>query len=584
MANFNRLRVWINGVERTDHLDVLGNTTGTTIKDLTFLDLFTFGPGLLLFPGFDVRLERPGYGRWDWLTEGASVLVRGEEYEGQPIADMEHVWKGQIDCFRPTPEGLEVPLEGRLFALGAEVVPPKIGRLSRTTTEAFLLDLINGATGQRFFDLVNDLTGNWGTYYSARGDYSTPLDMAVDAVDQSGRSDGKRLTIGYVQGQDGPRIMEYEKNNKAWTVDTKNSECDLVEDKNSRVMAVFASWITPRGGASRGAKYADATDSSLGLGKIHPIAHVPEWGRRLYDTDGNDLGPNPLFDNKVASQEVYLDYGDGISTADVTESCKAYLAFHKEAPVQGTITLHGEEWLGVRARDKFTVTNWLGRSVVVFVSEAHIDWVTYTVTLTVSTRKGTFVSTADAITQRRTEKASRRETNGRTPSTKGQGIVWDADSPAGIIKPTAVTTAGKVLRTPMPEFGDVVRSTFATSPNAEFAVWLFRKQVTVAQVEAITGGSPLTIAGNPSKGKEQALHDLGMVRMWGSKESPGGYGVGTKAAANETAVPLIGTLREDESWPFRLDEAAPGECLWVVVWPSVNTTFSGRLWPGVATD
>lgn len=659
---WGRPRIRVDGKDVTWFADERGHAHATVPVALTRQDPFTYGPGVLLFPGIGPT-ERPGMGRLEWLKEDAYVRVAIVGDGDTSEDDLEVLYRGTVTSFRHTPAGLEAICEGRVYMAGTQVVPPNIGLVEQEDLEAFVCRVLNGVRNRKWQPAVSTVPGRTGIPYSARGDMSSPLAMVVDALATGIKADGTTYTVRWEDDRNRPVFCEQEpRNTWTFTYGQRGLLADLTEDRRAVVHAIYGSGIAPNGGAWRNSKYPQSTEATppvypmgstlyypgdampasvgspfwrrmrelgyrvestatyynpadrldvidlqsnsgivddasgsfgpqtwsaafqpgknarLGDAFILPLAAVPEWDEWIRNGDGSRRKKNPKHDPSLAPVERYVDFGDGHTKRAAARAARAMIRRESKPPIQGTLTITGDPREGhrlqIREGDRIKVLGWTGKDVTLYAAEVSYDLTTATVTLTVSSRRGPYVTIVDEIAQRRSERASRRESNGRMASV-GQGVVWDAESPAGVIPAHShYPRLGSVAFTPVPVFGSVVRTVIEAAEPCEMIITVWNKPVTPAQVEGIIGGNPWDLTGDPWEKKRKALRDAGLVIGWGTAEQPAGYGYELK---NEGAD-MTGTFYEDAEWTFRIPKGEQ-PFLRVLIWPTSSAPISGRFYP-----
>lgn len=316
---------------------------------------------------------------------------------------------------------------------------------------------------------------------------------------------------------------------------------------------------------------------------IAPLAAAEEVMPRLYGPDGDDLGPNPDYDEDVTPVWEKRDYGQGVTKATGIQDAINEVARTSVPGWQGTITLtldpvemsrfeilEGQNW---------EVLDWQGDDVTVHVAAVDANPESGNVTLTVDELARDYptldaIRTADRAATDPAKAAVKRLLRGTVATDRP---TYDAESPAGRMPKHAIfSNLWDVRRIPMGAFGTVNRTEFKTtsSPRA-FSLAVFGKPITAADLLAIVG-NPLTATEEPWGKFGDELDAAGFLNSWGWKEQPAGYSPGQYSNPNGKEMsPVTGRLEVDSSWDYASDQSP---WIWVATIASDSCYVEGRFY------
>lgn len=302
---------------------------------------------------------------------------------------------------------------------------------------------------------------------------------------------------------------------------------------------------------------------------IMPLAFASEVMPRLYGPDGDDLGANPEYDPDIVRNERKIDFGQGVTLREAVRAAEEIIARDSVDGWHGSVEFQIDpatmSRYELRAGQNGRIRGVRGDQTVIVHTSA-VDVSEDSVVCQVDTKARDY-PTLDAIRDRErnatdpAQQAVKRLLQGQIGSDRP---VYDAESPAGRMPRHAVfSNLWDVRRMPMGAYGDIVRSEVtASSPASRFAVAVFGKPVSAAQLLAVVG-NPLTTSDTepPWSKYGDALDDMGLLQAWGWKEQPMGYY--PRAYSNplgETSAPITGRMVDDAYWSYASSQAP---WLWV---------------------
>ena len=319
---------------------------------------------------------------------------------------------------------------------------------------------------------------------------------------------------------------------------------------------------------------------------IAPLAAATEVQPRLYGPDGDDLGPNANFNENAIRVEDKIDYGQGVSKAEGIKNALEVLARGTDPGWAGTVTFEMDpatkSKYELREGENLRILG--GASTDITAHIAKISFDARAATLEVDTKARDYPTLEAIIARDRAatdpaKAAIKRLLAGNIPS---DSPTYDAESPAGIMPRHAIfTNLWDVRRIPMGAFGTISRTRFTTTSATPFALAVFGKAVTAANLLAVVG-NPLTTSAteSPWSSAGDALDDMGLLQAWGWKEQPAGfYPRQYQNPAGATTAPVTGRLVDDASWDYA---SASSPWIWVATIASASCYVTGRFY-GQAT-
>lgn len=316
-----------------------------------------------------------------------------------------------------------------------------------------------------------------------------------------------------------------------------------------------------------------------------PLAQDPRIEQFLFNPSGDATGSNPAFNPGVIRRETYDNYGNRVSKAEGLASALARLRRESTPGRIGTVTLWTDPIEGsrfsIREGQNIKFQYYRGGDLILHIVEVEKDFDNLTVTLSVDEKARDWVSYAAFMQAYRegTDPANRQKRVFRNSRiTEDRRAVWDTEAGGGVI-PRHVIEAGmwNVLRIPVGEEGNVVRSEFWTTPNSEarIGVGVFNKEVTHAKLVAVGSEGPLGLTDDGDLYWDTFDDTWGLLQAWGEEGQAGGYFPGLES--NEDDLPTDYT-RDDGSWYYW---TANPPWVWVAMWSDTTTEIWGRLYPGV---
>lgn len=323
-----------------------------------------------------------------------------------------------------------------------------------------------------------------------------------------------------------------------------------------------------------------ANTGSLDGAKIHPLAYVDAVEPRLYGPDGDDLGPNPAFDEDVPRVEEYVNYGQGVSKAEGIESAERQIMRDSDPGWAGVMSWEMDpvekSRYEFREGENIRILDWPGVPTLdVHVASARFD--EDLAVLEVDSKARDYPTLQAIMTRDRdavdpAKVAAKRLLAGKVQTDRA---TFDAESPAGRMPRHAIYGGlWDVRRIPMGAYGTVVRTRFVTTSSAsKFALAIFGREVTAADLNDWVG-NPLTASSNPWNVAE--LDEVGMFNSWGWSAQPAGYYPGQYSDPDgEDASPLTGVLDDTMSWDYASDRSP---WIWVAAIAANSCYIEGRLY------
>lgn len=302
-----------------------------------------------------------------------------------------------------------------------------------------------------------------------------------------------------------------------------------------------------------------ANVGDLGAAFYAPLAADPRTQPRSITPDGQDLGPNPLYDPTFPVREIYLNFGSGVTRRQVLRAARKIIARNTAGynyAGQITMACDPEECSRLEMLEgKILAVRYFAGSgstgVPFFIGRVSIedpDSDECQVVLDVDTKLRDAPTLTQLIENRRDAKndpARQRRLQETGKLSQTNQPVFDRDNAAGkIYKHTVQGGFWRVVRFPAGSYGTFVELLVTTSPAAEIVGGLFVKPVTANFMEAKVG-NPLDPSNNrPFDPNRADLKAAGFIQGWGSGVQPGGYSdafTGAKTAGD----PLTGKIEDN---------------------------------------
>lgn len=319
---------------------------------------------------------------------------------------------------------------------------------------------------------------------------------------------------------------------------------------------------------------------------IAPLAAIPEVEPYLYTSDGEILKDNPNYDPDVIRVEQFINYGSGISKGRAVTAAESMLARDATEGWVGTITFtldpnEGSKYELIREGHNIQVRSFRGKTLLVHV--AAVDYGEDTVTATVDTKARDYPTLAAILERDRSAQdpaRSYRRSSASSTATS-ERATWDAESPGGRIPELALfNRLWTVLRIPVAQYGEIVRTKFTTTPARPFSVAIFDRPITPSKLLSVVG-NPLSQDENPWQNAADELENLGLLQAWGWNLQPAGYYPKeySNPSGDESPPPVTGRMLDDASWTYA---STKPPWLWVAMIAEGSCTIEGRLWHGVS--
>lgn len=327
-----------------------------------------------------------------------------------------------------------------------------------------------------------------------------------------------------------------------------------------------------------------------------PLAASRKVIPRLYNADGTDAGENPDYDSSVLRVEVDRRFEAGITKREARTSAKAELARCPSPGWAGTITLSADppecsRWDLVEGRQVQV------RGLEGTTQTLHVSGVTVRppqsgddpgqVQLVVDEYARDLL-TLGAILAR--DRESRDDPvrlptrkNRKAGQTQDAVVAFDGESPAGVIRKTALIGGLWVyVDIPVSQAGTVAKVELTTSPATKFTVAFFGDmRVTPAQMIRLVGANPLAER-EDGFGPYDRLHDeypwLGFLQGIGGPGQAAGYDPGYEDSPYKPgeSTPVTGKLKSTAGWEY---QSTKPPFLRVFFWAPSACTIRGRVWP-----
>lgn len=340
------------------------------------------------------------------------------------------------------------------------------------------------------------------------------------------------------------------------------------------------------------------------IAELFSINEVRQYRR---NPQGANIGNNSSFDKNVVRVERFESFGAQISKDEGINSATIEVARDYTAGWVGTIELTADPHQGsrfeIRSGHNFLLKSHRGENRKLHVVKREIDATSepIKVTLTVD-EKARDLMTVGAIIARERESTDptrrRREYRNRRSKTIDDTIPqWDCENGSGRIPRHATyRRLWNVIHIPAGKLGTIVRSRFVTEIPSYFAVGIFDRPVTAADLTRVAGDGPLmhpdywdqfpdsNDPADPRHGKAPE----GLIESWGTGgpdgpasagAAPGGIWPST--STDDPDFIVTGKLNDNASLYF---ESQQPPWLWIAIYVESGNDdgvnyFSGQLDP-----
>jgi peptidoglycan hydrolase-like protein with peptidoglycan-binding domain len=321
---------------------------------------------------------------------------------------------------------------------------------------------------------------------------------------------------------------------------------------------------------------------SLGGGIFLPLAWDPRVEPYLYNGRGHVIGDNPEYDPTVLRVEKWVNYGDGVWKRDARKSAKRELA-----------ALGDEGWTGTaqfrtNPQECHRFAMKAGRNLRIrHFGGAHTGVLVHLADVTVQRQQGSVDVTFDTAARDYMTLADIKARNKETRSDPARGIlrrarratsaldthvVFDAESPAGIVPPHQVQGGfWTVIPILFGEWGNVVETVYHSNPDTEYWLGVFSKRVTPNQLLAWVGDPSTASADKPWDVSYDVLRQNGLLMAYGTKQSPCGYWPHDKT--DDPTPDITGDWTDDMSFEWASQDAPR---LWIAEFAVDDTYLRGH--------
>jgi peptidoglycan hydrolase-like protein with peptidoglycan-binding domain len=317
-----------------------------------------------------------------------------------------------------------------------------------------------------------------------------------------------------------------------------------------------------------------------------PLAGITQCEPYARDQYGRRTGPNPAYDARRRRNAIDMQFGDNIPKGQATEYAKALLTREGTEPVTGTVTVSvgsiGGDFRDIRPGDRIPLGDYMGRTVVLYVSQVSWDPMADTVSCSVSTWPAAYVDWAETVRLKRESDTLRTLSRRGRPQTREEiptsRMVLDGESPAGVIERHA-TFRNLPGLVGVPMGGSVTyngMNLWAEASNTRILAALFNRPVTLADIQKALGGvawSTLIADPDANTFEERAdqLKEIGLVISWGS----GQWWAGDKSRGSK--------LSDDGGWSWEAIATAYGgsaQTGYLLTLADKSTSLYGKFIPG----
>lgn len=560
---WGRLRVVINGVDRTYFRSkpcqfnsfIIQEPFGDATAQITFPQITNFDNPQTYFP------------KWSKMS------IQKVPQAGSPST----LWSGNVADWNTQGNSLIVTGIGALFD-GDRFLRKPVFYDRLESIENHIVTTINYFITYYDWDLtIMPDPGDTGIEVRARGGYEPIITGYIANLLALAQTASAKWTV---QCEDRTPVM-VQKNTSTthWTIQAggRGVKLDLTCDHYSgKVNQFYGEGIDDANCHWRNTRYMYDYSQAL----VWPILSTlqTESFTPIYDPSNYHkiLGwqAQPAYDPSIPRFEAYVNFGSGANKTVATNVAieRSGRFFNNEWI--GRITLESDPKEGhkfeIRGGHNILVEDFHGSDLLLHISEAahSIEGDKSKTVLTVDQGARDHLD-AMAIYKRNKEALedprSKLQLGRRSRQTEDRIPIWDCESGAGVIPTFPFIQGGYYTEFPIlaAEFGQIVRSTFQTSPAVEFEIQVFDRYVDLNNLVAIGVG--------PSEdaywdNNMDYLESLGLLIGW----QHGGYYPGTEGDT------LTGKLQDDAAWYYASTEPP---FLYVVVSTLTTTQLTGRFHP-----
>lgn len=310
-----------------------------------------------------------------------------------------------------------------------------------------------------------------------------------------------------------------------------------------------------------------------------PLVYDPAVEPNLYNADGSIAGPNPDYDPTKPRLEAYTNYGTGVSKGEAVQSAlEEYTRLTSPPNYYGTLTFKADPENGsrfdLRAGQNILAKGLQGADVLLHVAQATLRPAQLETVCQVDTKARDLLTLSQVRRRDRdaVDPVKRPRTYRNSRQVEDRIQVFDCEAGGGVVPLHGIfANLWNVLRIPFGEFGSVVRTEFAVTTPAKFAVAVFDRPTTHQYLRSKMP-NPLTEVGG-SNPWDTFDEDQGLIIAWGGPEQAAGYYPGSEADGSA----LTGRLVDNASWSY--DTQYPG-WLWVALWCQSTNYISGSFHAG----
>lgn len=351
-----------------------------------------------------------------------------------------------------------------------------------------------------------------------------------------------------------------------------------------------------------------ATGFSLTEARIDPIVQDPAVRRENYTANGSLSGLNDDFDASVVPVDRNIDYGPGVTLAQMMAHARGqYARIAASKNWVGTIELAAGfggfvgEWAAGSSPDGSDIMSqldirpgmnaWLPMfdgGTLVHIAGVQVNRQARTVSLTVDTQARDLLEVA-AIIARNAEarRSPRREWFAENRANKPSGNLVERDEHFGQLGQRVALEGNKwnIIPVIVGQHGQVNRVDLRTvNDEAEFAVAFFSREVTRKRLNRRIG-NPLT-TGSESVWETSSIQDWFDSRVLlyasGDGKQPCGYFPRRHRDddGDVTDAPITGRHLDDATWPY-ICAAGSAVLIYMAIYPDRDCTLQrGQiLWP-----
>ena len=264
----------------------------------------------------------------------------------------------------------------------------------------------------------------------------------------------------------------------------------------------------------------------------------------LYKPNGQLKGPNPSFNVRKMRREMFTSFGEKVSKMEGLASAYGQLKTFADPGYVGTITMLCDpdpipgvgqyNRKDIRAGQNIKLKGFRGKNIILHISEVSVDVESDTVTLQVDTQGRDYKTVAAMLERDRSVGdamlVSTRK-NSKAKTVDDEHVLFDAEAGAGFIPAHQVPGGSwSVVKVPFGEMGEVVKTTFRTSPPTFYVIAVFDRPVTAQELNDYTAvyeeygvddESFWYNLGNeeiPRPSAERPLWGDGLIVAWGGGE------------------------------------------------------------------